>query len=143
MTYNKMIFMLKESRGQISAEWVLLVGLFLVLVMGVAVYYGQSNEVTVALAAAKGGFIDAANNIAYNGSGNTIRINSMSFNNGVITVKYYSTTPLNSSSILTIQKTMLSDIASAVGYPYTAGSGSDPGYVQTNRYKYTVTLQAT
>ena len=39
------------------------------------------------MSAAKIGFIDASNDIAYNGTGNVIRFNSMTFSNGVITEK--------------------------------------------------------
>gem|GEM_PF-1569665 len=106
--------MLNESRGQISVEIVLLVGLALIVTLAIAQYIGPSLEQDKVMSAARIGCIDASNDIAYNGTGNVIRFNNMSFSNGIIIVNIYSQKSLNSTNKNYIQSKMLNNIAQAL-----------------------------
>lgn len=132
--------MFSDSRGQISAELILLVGLIFVFVLALSTYFGQTNELNTAMAAAKNGFINASNDISYTGYGNVIRLNSINYTGSTITVKYYSTLTLNPTNTYYIESSMLNSIASALNTPVQGNNSTNPGYVKTGRYNYTVTL---
>lgn len=127
--------MLKDNGGQLSLEYILIsVGLMFVVILGLSVYFGQNNELNSVMTSAKNGFIDASNNISYNGNGNIIRLNSMNFTNGTINVKYYSEKPLSPTNTTNIKNQMLNNIANSLN---TNVQGSS---VVSSRYRYTITL---
>jgi uncharacterized protein (UPF0333 family) len=130
--------MLTDSKGQISAEYVLLIGLFLVIILVVAASFGQSNEVNLALSTAREGVINASNDIAYSGSGNVVRFNTMSFNKdtGVITVNIASEYPLSGTDITNIETTAIKNMKAGLSEVVNSSDTS----VQTKRYTYTIKI---
>lgn len=136
--------MLKDSRGQISAEFVLLMGLFLVLVLGVAVFFGQSNELTVAASAAREGVMNASNDVAYSGAGNVIRFDgtNMSVNDTtkVVNLKIFvaSEFPLSGSDTTTIQDDVINNMKNNLNVISSSGTT-----IQTNRYTYIINMNYT
>lgn len=50
-----------DAKGQISVEFVLLIGLILLIVMGIASFFGEDNELNQAMTVARSGAIDGAN----------------------------------------------------------------------------------
>lgn len=127
--------MLEDSKGQISVEFVMLIGLMLVLILPVISIFGQNNEVTTAMSAAREGVTNASNDLAYTEEGNVIRYNSMTFNNGNIRINVYSEFPLSSDNVTYIQTKALNNINNSL----SVISSSDT-MVQTKRYTYTVTI---
>ncbi len=103
-----------DSRGQISAEFVLMIGLIVVLVIAVAQYIGPNLEENEVMSAAKIACINASNDIAYT-TGNVIRFNNMTLNNGTITVSVYSKIALNATNINYMQNKILNNIAQTLG----------------------------
>lgn len=127
--------MSNDSRGQISVEFVLLIGLVFVLVLAFVPYIGKNMEQDNVMSAAKLGFLDASNDIAYNGTGNTIKFGNMVFNeNGTITLTFYSLTQLSSGNKVYIQNKMLNSIAKTLN---TNVNGSK---VKGAYYNYNVAL---
>ena len=106
--------MLNESRGQLSVELVLLIGIVIVITLAILQFIGPSLEQDKVMSAAKIGCIDASNDIAYNGTGNVIRFNNMTFNNGTINLNVYSKKALNSTNISYMNNKILSNIAQAL-----------------------------
>lgn len=102
-----------DSKGQISVEWVLLVGLMVVIVLAVAQFIGPNLEQDEVMSAARIACIDASNDIAYV-TGNVIKFNNMTFNNGTITVTVYSKKALSLNNATYIQNEMLNNIAEAL-----------------------------
>lgn len=131
--------MLNNSRGQISVEFVLLIGLILVLVLGVSTTFQQNIELNSAMSAAKIGFIGASNNLAYS-NGNIIRLNGMNFNNGTITAGYYSSKALNDNDKYNIEVNMIDSISKTLNVPVQWRTNTNSGCVQTNDYKYIIQL---
>lgn len=126
--------MICESRGQISIEMVLLIGLTLIIVIAAAQFIGPSIEQDKVMSAAKIGFIDASNDISYSNS-NVIRFNNMTFNNGVITINAFSKSSI-ANNITYIQNKTLSKIAQVLNTDVNNNT------VQ-GRYTYKVVISTT
>lgn len=114
--------MLNDKKGQISVEIVLLVGLSLIIVMALSTYLGEDIELNSVMAAAKTGSIDASNDLAYNGTGNVIRFNNMTFDDGTITVRMYSKKQLSSNDITYIQNKALQYIGNTLNKPVNSNT---------------------
>lgn len=127
--------MLDDSKGQISIELVLVLAFILIIVLAIVQYIGPETEQDTALSAAKMGVINASNDLAYTGTGNVIRFNNMTFDNGSITVTVYSKFPLNSNTHY-IENKAITSINSTLSNVINSTNTS----VQTKRYNYTVTV---
>ena len=55
-----------DIKGQTSIELVLLIGFILVLVLGIASFFGNDMELNQAMAAARSGAIEGANTDSFN-----------------------------------------------------------------------------
>ncbi|MGF7117493.1 hypothetical protein [Methanobacterium oryzae] len=125
--------MVNDSKGQISLELVLLIGLVFVIVMAIAPYIGENIELNQVMSAARMGFINASNDIAYNGTGNAIQFKNMTFNNGTIKLTFYSKKELTQDNIDYIQSRTLNEISKMLNTNVTNGSVK-------GRYTYTLIL---
>lgn len=119
------------EKGQISAEFVLLTGLMLVIIILIASYAGYNLELDQVMGAAKIGTIEAINDLAYNGTGNVIRFKNATFNNGKITITVYSKKNLSENEKNYIQQKALNSIATTLGKQVTNN-------IVKGRYDYTI-----
>lgn len=134
--------MIKDSRGQLSAEFVLIIGLMLVIVIVAANFIGPSVEENQVMSAARSGFINASNQMAYDETGNVLRLDNLTVSGGTVTAKYFSKKSLSSDEEFNIRVTMIDSISEVLNTPVTGRSGINPGQVETSRHTYTVTLVA-
>lgn len=126
--------MLKDGNGQISVEYILLVGLVLVIVLTFAGPIGTILETDQAMDSAKAGILNATNDIAYNNTGNIFRLEGMSLNNGTLTANIYSMKTPSESNKEYIQSKAINTIAQTLNKPVEGSK------VVGNHYNYTVTL---
>lgn len=128
--------MIKSIEGQISAEFILLMGFILIVVVLVASYVGENSEMNNVMAAAKIATVTASNDLAYNNTGNVIRFNNMTFDDGKITVTVYSHKALTPENKNYIKKKILYSISNILGVNVVDDS------VQ-GKYSYTVIVENT
>ena len=122
---------MKDNRGQISAEFVLLTGIILIIALVIASHTGNSLEVDKVISAAKTGTIEATNDLAYNGTGNVIRFQNITFQDGKINITVYSKRSLTANEIAYIKQKVLEAIGESLGKPVTDNTVK-------GRYTYTV-----
>ena len=122
---------MREYKGQISAEFVLLTGFILVVAIIIASQAGSSLELDQVMSAAKTGAIEATNDLAYNGTGNLIRFQNITFKDGKITITVYSKKRLTDDEKNYIKRKVLESIGEALGKQVT-------GDTVKGRYNYTV-----
>lgn len=134
--------MINDSRGQLSAEFVLIIGLMLIIVIVAANFIGPNVEENQVMSAARSGFINASNEMAYNNTGNVLRLDNLTVSSGTISARYFSKKTLSSGEEYAIRAIMIDNIANVLNKPVTGRSGINPGRVETSRYNYTVTLVA-
>ncbi|BAW31250.1 MAG TPA: hypothetical protein PLO64_01725 [Methanothermobacter sp.] len=122
---------MREYKGQISAEFVILAGFILVVAIIIASQSGSSLELDQVMSAAKTGTIEASNDLAYNGTGNLIRFQNITFKDGKITITVYSKKRLTDDEKNYIKRKVLESIGEALGKQVT-------GDTVKGRYNYTV-----
>ncbi len=122
---------MKDYRGQISAEFVLLAGVILIIALVIASHVGNNLELDQVMSAAKTGAIEATNDLAYNGTGNVIRFQNITFQDGKITITVYSKRNLTGNERDYIRIKVLEAIGESLGKPVTGNSVK-------GRYNYTV-----
>ncbi|MBC7117445.1 class III signal peptide-containing protein [Methanothermobacter tenebrarum] len=122
---------MREYKGQISAEFVLLTGFILVVAIIIASQAGSSLELDQVMSAAKTGTIEATNDLAYNGTGNLIRFQNITFKDGKITITVYSKKRLTYNEMNYIKGKVLESIGETIGKQVT-------GDLVKGRYNYTV-----
>jgi len=122
---------MREYKGQISAEFVLLTGFILVVAIIIASQAGSSLELDQVMSAAKTGAIEATNDLAYNGTGNLIRFQNITFKDGKITITVYSKKSLTDNEKNYIKGKVLESIGETLGKQVT-------GDLVKGRYNYTV-----
>jgi len=122
---------MKDYKGQVSAEFVLLAGFILVVAIIIASQAGSSLELDQVMSAAKTGTIEASNDLAYNGTGNVIRFQNITFKDGKITITVYSKRNLTDNEKTYIKQKVLESIGETLGKQVT-------GDTVKGRYNYTV-----
>ncbi len=125
-----------DQRGQISIEFVLILALMLVIVLGVGWYVGNSNESNVISSAARSGADNAITTLAMsNRTMAPVRVEDISTtNNGTnVTVNIDISGSLSDFQNQTIINSTLSSIA-AQGYNLVNGS------IITSRHTYKIKL---
>lgn len=134
-----------DQKGQISIEFVLIVAFMLVLVLLVASYVGEQNELNTVVSAARSGAMDATTSLTLiNRNMIPKRVNDvMMIGNGHdLTVQINISGPLSGSQVESIINGTLNSIA-AQGYTLnnsgTTNTLSDD-FILTSRHKYNVTV---
>jgi len=120
-----------DKKGQLSAEFVLLLGFMLIIVLLIASLVGTQNQLDQVMSTAKIAATSAGDDIAYNNTGNIIRFNSIKFSNGVINITMYSQNALNTTQLAYIKNCVLNNVSQALGIPVTNGT-------IRGQYNYTV-----
>lgn len=130
--------MFNDHNGQISLEYILLLGLVLIIVLALVGPFGQSIETDQAMTAAKNGINNATNDLAYNNSGNIFKLDNLTFNNntGQITANIYSmkSQTANDADQNYIQSQTINTIAQTLNKPISGNK------VLGNKYNYTLTI---
>lgn len=125
-----------DNRGQLSLEYILLLGLVLVLVLAIVAPLGKGVETDQAMAATKNGIINATNQLAYSNTGNIFRVNKINFNNstGAISATVYSMKSPTGTEKTFVQTHTLSTISQTLNKPISGNS------VLGSNYNYTLTI---
>lgn len=135
-----------EQKGQISVEFILLIGLIVVIILAIVPYIGQANENNIIALAAKEGALNATTNLALlNRNMAPLRVEDISTigNGHNLTIRIDISGTISTDQNKTIVNSTLSSIA-AQGYKRvnSANSSNSPygDYIITSRHNYNITL---
>lgn len=125
-----------DQKGQISIEFVLVIGLIVVIVLAIAPYIGEQNENNVIAVAAREGASNTITNITLlnrNMAPIVVKDLKMTGSGQNITIQIRLSSSVSSDQNQLIVNGTLASIA-AQGYTLTNGT------IVTNRHRYNVTL---